>query len=281
MKRTFLAKRNSFFSSANLSWGIAALVFALIVLGVRVLAPNFFWKIFTPVFQISDALDARSHSFLNNFSNAAALALKNEQLANENASLADENQILSKKLADISALSPSTSTGINNSKAVSTGILAGVVARPPESPYDTLVLAAGLNEGVTGGMEAFGAGGVPIGIVSSVLNDFSRVTLFSAPGIDTSGWVGHTNLPITLFGTGAGTLIANVARSANITVGDVVFMPGPGMLPIGAVTRIDGDPSSPSVTLRIQPALNIFSISWVLLRDTGSGLFASATSTLL
>ena len=37
------------------------------------------------------------------------------------------------------------------------GILAGVVARPPESPYDTLVLAAGKNAGVTLGMEVFGA----------------------------------------------------------------------------------------------------------------------------
>ena len=58
------------------------------------------------------------------------------------------------------------------------GILAGVVARPPVSPYDTLVLAAGRVDGVEVGMEAFGAVGVPVGVVSSVLEDFSRVTLF-------------------------------------------------------------------------------------------------------
>ena len=58
------------------------------------------------------------------------------------------------------------------------GIIAGIVARPPASPYDTLVLSAGSEEGVTLGMEAFGAGGVPLGVVSSVLANFSRVTLF-------------------------------------------------------------------------------------------------------
>jgi len=31
--------------------------------------------------------------------------------------------------------------------------------------------------------------------------------------------------------------------------------------------RIDSDPSSPSVTLYIQPALNPFSVTWVELRD--------------
>jgi cell shape-determining protein MreC len=214
---------------------------------------------------------------LQSFGNAATLDSRNEQLMNENAALASENQTLFQKLANISALSGSQTVGKN----VPTGILAGVVARPPESPYDTLVLAAGENEGVALGQEAFGAGGVPIGVVSSVLADFSRVTLFSAPGTNTVGWVGRTNLPLTIFGAGAGAMNATSARSAGIAVGDTVFVPGPGMLPIGTVTRIDSDPSSPSVTLRIQPALNLFSITWVLLRDTGAALLISATSTIL
>jgi len=273
MKRTFLAKRNALLSSTDISWDVAALACVIIILLVRIIAPYFFWYVFTPVFRVSDALTEKSQSFINSFGDTAALASKNEQLANENAALAVENKTLSKKLSDISSLSISPMSSI--------GILAGVVASPPESPYDTLVVDAGKDKGVTLGMEAFGAGGVPVGVVSSVLDDFSRITLISAPGTDTVGWVGQSNLSLTIFGVGGGAMNATVARSANIVEGDTVFVPGPGMLPVGTVTRVDKDPSSPSVTLRIQPALNLFSIPWVLLRDTGAALTISATSTTI
>ncbi len=279
MKRTFLAKRNAIFSPANISWGSTALAVAIFLLLLRLLAPNLFWKIFTPAFQASDSLDKTSHAIFVSFSDVAKLALQNEELTNENVALANENQALVQKVKSISGLS-----------ADARGIIAGVVARPPESPYDTLVLSAGSNDGVTLGMEAFGLpampahagqageGGVPLGVISAVFADFSRATLFSAPGVTVNGWVGKNSLPLIIKGTGGGTMNASVARSANIVVGDTVFAPGPGMLPIGNVVRIDNEVSSPSVTLRIMPALNLFSIAWVSLLDTGALLFATSTS---
>lgn len=245
-----------------------ALAITVFLLLLRLLAPNLFWKIFTPVFQASDSLAKTSHAFLSSFRDTAELALQNEKLISENVALANENQALTKKIESISKLS-----------ADARGIIAGVVARPPESPYDTLVLSAGSNDGVTLGMEAFGEGGVPLGVVSAVFADFSRATLFSAPDVTVNGWVGKNSLPLIIKGTGGGTMSASVARSANIVVGDTVFAPGPGMLPIGSVVRVDNEVSSPSVTLRIMPALNLFSVTWVSLRDTGTLL--SATSTLL
>ncbi len=261
-----------------MSWGIIACAGVILTLFLRLLTPNFFWQIFSPVFRGGDALAEKSHFILSSFGDTAALTLHNEQLRNENAALANENQALLAKELTLSALLNSpVSERRNTSK-----ILAGVVARPPESPYDTLVLAAGTNAGVTLGQEAFGAGGVPIGMVSSVLADYSRVTLFSAPNTIMYGWVGRENLPLTIRGAGAGAMSASLARSANIAVGDTVFAPGPGALPIGSVTRIDNDPTAPGVVLRITPALNLFSITWVVLRDTGighTGVFSFATST--
>ena len=271
MKRTFLAKRNALLSSAGLSWGAYALIFAVLVLLVRLLAPNLFWQAFTPAFNAADALAAKSHFFFSSFDDAATLSLRNEQLIHENAALANENQTLLEKARGIAAL------------GAAAGIRAGVVARPPESPYDTLVLAGGSADGIRKGMEAFGAGGVPLGIVSSVSASFSRVTLFSAPGVVTDGWVGHQGLPLTIAGAGAGAMNASLARSAPVSAGDTVFAPGPGMLPLGTVVRIDSDPSAPGVTLHIQSSLNLFSVTWVLLRDTGAafvGALREATSTL-
>ena len=268
MKKTFLAKRNALFSSTDISWGAYALVFAVLMLLVRLLAPNFFWHAFAPVFWSADALTAQSHTFLQSFSDTAALAAQNEQLSAENAALVSENQTLLKRTADLKAL-------FGSPERAETGapeILAGVVARPPASSYDTLVLAAGEDDGVALGMGAFGAGGVPIGVVSSVVADFSRVTLFSSPGIRTNGWVGQAGLPLTLIGEGAGAISATLARRESIAVGDKVFSSGPGRLLVGEIVRIDSDPSTPSMTLRIMPVQNPFSIAWVTLRDIGATL---------
>lgn len=272
MKKTFLAKRNALLSSVAASWGAVALLGAVAALLVRLLAPNFFLHTLAPVFRIADAVTAGSRTVTDSFGSAAALAARNEQLARENAALANENAALLAKEASLGGLSLDAQ-----------GIIAGVVARPPASPYDTLVLSQGSRGEVVKGMEAFGEGGVPLGIISSVLADFSRVTLFSSPDMVVDGWVGSSHLPLTIFGAGAGAMRAVIARSAGVAVGDTVFAPGPGLLPIGSVVRVDSDPSSPSVTLQIRPAVNPFAVSWVELRYTGPAFAASlswATSTL-
>ncbi len=258
MKRTYLAKRNALLSSTNISWGAYALIVAVLLLILRISAPNFFWTVFTPVFRASDAFSEKSSLFFNSFGDTAKLSVQNERLIEENSALFLQNQTLIQKIEDISGLEQDGKT-----------IIAGVVARPPSSPYDTLILAGGSNEGIILGMEAFGEGGTPLGVVSTVLDDFSRVTLFSAPKMTVSGWVGKNSLPVTIIGVGAGAMQASVARSAGIVVGDVVSVPGPGRISIGSVVRVDSDPSSPSVTLRIRSELNMFSVAWVTLRDTG------------
>lgn len=283
MKKTFLVKPNALLSSAGVSWGALALAGAVIVLLVRLVAPNFFWYTFAPVFRAADALAAESRALVATLGNTAVLALQNEQLVNENAALANENKMLLQKATNVASLLGSPSAGrsaaesLHSSASVvgrsnTSGILAGVIARPPESPYDTLVLAEGEKTGITLGMEAFGAGGVPLGVVSAVSADFSRVTLFSTPGMTVNGWVGRANLPLIIKGAGAGAMDASVPRSAGISAGDIVFAPGPGMLPIGIVARIDNDPSSPSAVLRIMLTLNLFSVAWVVVRDTGISL---------
>ena len=279
MKKIFLAKRNALFSSTDMSWGAYALMGAIFLLIVRLLAPNLFLHIVTPIFRSADFVAAGNRAFFSSFGDTAKLTLQNEKLEGENAALAVENQTLLQKAADLEALLGAPVGG----KGAGEEVLAGVVARPPESPYDTLVLAEGARAGVAPGQEVFGAGGVPIGIVSSVTSDFSWVTLFSSPKMMVHGWVGHENVPLTLVGSGAGAMRATLARSAGVVVGDNVWVPGPGTLPIGSVVRIDSDPSLPAVILHIQPAVNLFSVTWVVVRDTGvvlRGALSQATSTL-
>lgn len=269
MRKTFSPKRSLLESLLSLSWGGIILAVALLVLVIRFLFPNFFWTVTSPLFTISNAAAGASRSFLGSFNNAADLTLRLDTLTRDNAALQNENAALKARVAAYGAFEDQP------------GIIAGVVARPPQSAYDTLVVAAGEREGVTIGMEAFAAGGVPLGVVDTVWDRFARVILFSAPQTVTPGWVGPHSTAISINGLGGGALRASVASTANIVVGDVVYVPGPGALPLGRVGDIETNPSSTSVVLRIIPAVNLFSVTWVTLRDTGIALprQAAATST--
>lgn len=274
MKKTFSARHNAFLLPRSVSRGIFVLIFVFLFLLLRLLAPNTFWKILTPFFSVSDSLAKQSHVFFAHFANASKLVVLNEKLQEENATLAIENKILTQKVTNLSLLFSSSVT-----KSIP-GIQVSVIARPPESPYDTLLLAGGRNNGIALGNEVFAKSGMPIGSITSVLDEFSQATLFSASGVLTYGWVGRTAIPITIIGTGGGTLSATLARTAPVVVGDTVFVPGPGMLPVGSVVRIDSDPLSPGITLRIMPAHNLFSTSEVVVRavSVAPSIFATSTA---
>ncbi len=273
MKKTFLTRRNALLAPESFSWGWYALGAVSILLSVRLLAPNFFIQVFTPILRSADALGNESHFFFSRFGNSAMLAVQNEQLQEANTTLVLENQSLLQKIDRLQAF-------LNSSgKSQVPQILADVLARPPVSPYDTLLLSEGTRVGVSLGMGVFvpstdqtNGGIMPIGVVSFVTADFSRATLFSAPGVQTAAWVGVARIPLTLLGLGGGVFSASIARAAMVVVGDVVFVPGLGTPPMGKVVRIDSNPSSPVVVLRIQPTVNLFSVPEVLMRDVGASL---------
>ena len=208
---------------------------------------------------------------------AAGLLAQNDVLVRENAALAAENRALVQKSVDLLALLDATS-----SVPTGSGIVAGVLAAPPEDPYGSLMLAAGSRSGVSEGMEVFGDKGIPVGTVTTVLAAQSRVALFSAPGQKMNAWVGQQQLPVVLMGAGGGAFSASIPSTASVAIGDAVYVPGPGALPIGQVTRVDRSPSSPSAELRIAPAANPFALAWVVLRpgtQALQGALSCATTT--
>lgn len=274
MKKTFLARRNTLISSARLSWGAAALLVAVCALLLRLVAPDAFWSITGPLFRMGDALSENSHAAFSSLADARALSERNDALVRENAALVSENRALVMRAESFEGL-------LGSASAISSGILAGVVSRPPQSPYDTLLVAAGREDAVALGMAAFGEGGVPLGIVTALSAHYARVTLLSSPESVVSAWVGLDSIPLTLRGRGAGAFRATAPKSAPIQVGDAVFVPGPGALPVGTVARVDADPTTPTAEVYVAPSANIFSIDWVILRDAGEAFrrAISATST--
>lgn len=278
MKRTFLTRRNALLSAEGVSWGAYALVVVLVLLGTRLLVPNLFFYITAPLLKSGGAVADYSHRFFSQFGERSELVRNFEKLQEENTALAHENETLIQKTTSLEAM---LGSGASAGRVLPTSVVAGVLSRPPETPYDTLVIDKGTRQGAALGQEAFGSEQVPVGIVTGVMNDFSRVTLFSAPGMSVGARLGAHELPFTLTGAGGGVLTGAITRSTLYAVGDTVFVDGPGAQPVGEVVRIDDDPAAPSVTLQIKPVTNPFSISWVVLRESGVVFkTTSATSTV-
>ncbi len=255
MKKTFLARRNALLSPASFVAGVASIGIVMFIVGFRLIAPDMFMRLAVPVFVTSEKASAGVGNVLNGFRDAIDLASENETLKRQNATLDAKNRLLEEKYTDINKLNTN-------------GIKAGVVARPPQSGYDTLVVASGTEAGVTLGMEAFAESGVPVGVVSNVSKTFAHITLFSSPGFSTSGWVGADRIAVTLVGKGGGAFEAEVPSSESVLPGAGVFVPGPGALFMGTVINRETTPESPSARLLIAPAINPFSITWVVLANT-------------
>ncbi len=245
----------------------------------RIFLPGFFLAATMPFVRTGDAVSASFARTLSGFGNTEALAAAKQELIRQNDALAVENRTLADQVSSLSAL-----LGASGSPAASPAIIAAVLARPPVSPYDSLIIAGGARDGIADGMEAFGNGGVPIGFVSSVAGSFARITLYTAPRESLAVWVGGSHTPLTITGVGGGAFTASAPRSAGFTDGETVYAPGPGAIPIGVIGSLTGAAASPTVTVHIVPVANPFSLAYVALRDVGSaltGALSCASSTAL
>lgn len=231
-------------------------VLVLIVLVLRFLVPGALVVVAQPFWTTGTVLTAGVGNVGSFFTNKVSITNERDRLLAENAAFYAKSALLEARVADLEEL-------LGGRTDASDSILAGVLARPPVSPYDMLIVDTGSNEGVMVGSRADGPGGMPIGQVESVTGNSARIQLYSTPAKETESWVGENRIPVTLIGEGSGAMSAVVAREAGIAIGDLVYMAGPGALPVGSVIAVENDPSSPRSRVDIRPLLNPFSISWV------------------
>jgi len=245
MKTSYFRRRSAFFSSSGRLVAAIAVVALVLVIGIRVIWPGSFFALAAPLFAFGNLIASVSE-------NPEADTVRADR------ALTNENAALRSRITDLEQL-------LGTVPGESSGIVAGVIARPPMAPYDSLIIGAGQDAGVAFGMLVSADGGVPIGTVETVTRGHAQVALFSTAGRVTDGWIGEERLPISIQGLGAGAFTADIPRDADVGEGALVYVPGPGARPIGRVIRVDADPSSPSATVRIEPLANIFSLPLVLI----------------
>ncbi len=259
MKTQFSRRRNSLITRKSAVASALSVGLIVILILVARIFPSLPLAVARPGLSLGATLSFGTHSLSSYFGDRNALTADIDRLTERNLELENENRTLRGRLSDVSALA-------SNSSLDAHGVLAGVIARPPLSPYDTLVVGLADGRVAREGALVYGTGGVPIGAVSRAGN-IAQVELFSSAGKETQGWVGEKRQPIRLVGQSAGAFTATLPRDSNVAQYDVVYVPGPGAIAIGTVSSIDSDPASTDETIHIVPYVNIFSLTWVTVAE--------------
>lgn len=168
--------------------------------------------------------------------------------------MSDNEQLLTQENETLRALIANASTSI---------VAASVIARPPLTPYDSLVLDVGIQEGVAVGSIVFAGDNIAIGAISGVYDKTSIVTLFSTPNIESTAYILGPNIYTTAKGVGGGVLEIGVPQGIALAVGDPVVLPALRKSILGRIHNIVSVPSEPQQFAYVSLPVAVQSLRYV------------------
>lgn len=142
-------------------------------------------------------------------------------------------------------------------------LAAGVLAHPPETPYDLLIIDVGRAQGVEVGDRVSLPESGALGKVAEVGEKISKVNLYSSSGEKTGAILERKHVPITLEGVGGGTFKFSVPRDISIEVGDKILLPGLRTELVGVVVQVELTPTDSEKHALVRALGNVSSIRFV------------------
>ena len=142
-------------------------------------------------------------------------------------------------------------------------VVASVLTRPPQTPYDVIVIDAGLNESITIGSEVSLPEGPILGVVSEVFSKSAKVKLFSASGEETNAVLERNNVPVILIGIGGGNFRLALPRDIAIEKGDRILSSDIASRPLATVEEISVRPTDSFKEVLAKSPTNIFALRFV------------------
>ncbi len=148
----------------------------------------------------------------------------------------------------------------------SRGILAHVLTVPNRSFYDTFVIDAGSAEGIQVDQQVYAFNAIALGTVSQVSEHNAVVTLFSAPGTETSGTAVGSDVAVTLIGRGGGEYEVRMPRDVHFEIGSAIALQSVYPAVLAEVQKIITDPRDPFQRLLAKAPVNLTALKWVVVR---------------
>lgn len=208
--------------------------------------------------RLESGLASRVGLFAELLQSKRSLALENAALRQKNAeqsNLAAANKALEKENTDLKFL-----LGRTNS---TNRILASVLSKPDVSPYDTLIIDVGTNDGVHVGDKVVADGDFVVGFVSNVYPSTAQVTFYSSPGQKTQVLIGDAGIGATAEGRGANNFAAQLPRDIKIAKGDIVTLASFNTQVFAVVKDITSNSTDAFQTILFNNPVNIFTLGWV------------------
>lgn len=232
---------DKFFSIRNVVLGVSVATALLVLLytparnavtqAVFVVAPGI-WKSDGTAIEVKD-------SFWAVFRTKQSLVEENSYLLSElsrmQAQVLDRN-LLAEKVAKLDE-ALGRAHGDNR-------VVAEVIAGPRQAAYDTLIIDAGREQGVTVGDEVVYAGSGLVGTVVEVFDSLSKIKLYSTPEEDHLVLAGEDRLPVVAVGRGMGNFTAKVPQGSGLKIGDNIISLEGGFI-LGTVSFVEEKPAEP------------------------------------
>lgn len=124
-------------------------------------------------------------------------------------------------------------------------VLARVIARPNQLPYDVLMIDRGTRQGIVLNAPVFTGRDQLIGVVTSVFERTALVTLVTTPGFTASAYVYGPNIYTTTEGMGSGVLRVRVPQGISLNEQDLVILPAIDSGVFGVITKVETSPTKP------------------------------------
>lgn len=146
------------------------------------------------------------------------------------------------------------------------GVLATALVVPPQTPYDTLIVDAGSDEGVVLNSQVLMPEGPILGTVSEVYSRTSKVKLYSSPGEKTAALLERHGIPVTLEGAGGGNFRIVLPREVEVMEGDRILSADVSSELLAVVGQVGMAPTDSFKEVLARSPINIFTLHYILVR---------------
>lgn len=171
-------------------------------------------------------------------------------------SMIAENEVLKAENESLKDLLGRKDTKLNT-------VLASILVKPPQTPYDSLVLDIGEGHNIKVGDKVMANGNVYIGEVSEVLPSMSKITLYSTPGRKLPVVLGSGSISVEAVGVGGGNFNIFLPREVEVSEGDVIIIPSITANVFGIVEKVNFKDKDSFQTVLFKSPVNISELSFV------------------
>lgn len=243
---------------------ILALLLAVVLIAIIVTIGN--GIISSATLSIASPIFAARGSINNWYEYKSRVIKDKELLVDENLRLKEQLMEKDIKLITLSLLEKENDE-LKNLLGRMTGerrsIIASVTLRPPQVPYDVLIIDTGRDDGIEEGMLVGAYGDILLGYVEKVFKSTSRVRLYSSAGESIDILIDNTNIFTAASGAGGGNFEVTLPRVDNVKEGDLIITPGVNPFILGIAEFIKADMADAFQKVFFRTPLNIQELKWV------------------